>query len=102
MGNFFISTGVAIYSGSLTVVLLTVAMFAIQYYFIVAYEEAVLLRKFGAEYDDYRKQVNALFPRKFPRLSEIEWPASYTAALESEKKTLMAIVGMLILIMFFS
>lgn len=102
VGNFFISVGIAIYSGSLAMIVLTAALFSVQYVFIVAYEEAVLLKKFGQEYEDYRNVVPAWFPRHMPKLHEIEWPSSYTKALESEKKTLMAIVGMLLVVMIFS
>lgn len=100
VGNFFISVGLAIYSGSFAMTIATIALFSIQYYFIVQYEESILVQKFGQEYDDYREQVPAWIPKKMP--TNIEWPDSFSDALESEKKTIMAIGAMILAIMLFS
>jgi len=102
VGNFLISTGMAVFSGSFAVTLLTIGLFTLQYYFIVQYEEHTLSQKFGQEFDDYRAKVNAWFPKKFPSPSEIEWPSSYSEAIDSEKKTFLAIGLTILAILIFS
>ena len=102
LGNFFIVLGLAIYSGVLWFCLLTIALFYLQYHFIVQYEEGLLEKKFGTEYGAYRASVPAWFPKSLPKLSELEWPESFNKSLKSEKRTLSAIAGMLILLILFS
>jgi protein-S-isoprenylcysteine O-methyltransferase Ste14 len=98
VANFFILLGFVLFSSSIWFVLFSVGLFAFQYYWIVQYEENLLVTKFGQEYVDYQLQVPAWLPRKWPALSEIEWPTSYSAALRSERRTLTSI-GFLLLVM---
>lgn len=51
VGNFFIVLGVGLYSGKLWLLALAVILFVVQYFYIVSYEESLLLEKFGDEYD---------------------------------------------------
>jgi len=51
---------------SLTLVELAVALFSGAMLFVLFYEEPALLRKFGAEYEDYCRRV----PRWIPRFSK--------------------------------
>ena len=102
LGNFFIVFGLAIYSGILWFCVLTAALFYLQYHYIVQYEEGLLEKKFGNEYGAYKASVPAWFPKSLPKLNEIEWPDSFTKSLKSEKRTLSAIAGMLILLILFS
>ncbi len=99
VGNFFISGGLAVYSGSTAVVVLTVLMFAAQYYFIVKYEEHLLLQRFGTEYDEYRQSVPPWVPTRFPNPSELDWPDTFGPALHSERRTLTAIGAVLLAIL---
>lgn len=91
VGNFFISFGLALYSGSVGVSVLTAIMFAVQYYFVVSYEEHLLSEKFGNAFDEYRSSVPPWIPTRLPKPTEIEWPDSFGAAIQSEKRTLTAI-----------
>lgn len=102
VGNFFITLGILVFGGSLGVLVVGVLLFAAQYYFIVKFEEDLLLQKFGRQYDDYRAAVPAWFPRRMPGLNEIEWPTDYSHALRSERRTLTAIVAMLVVLCFFA
>lgn len=96
VGNFLITLGVAIFSGVTWVVLLTVAAFAFQYYCIVKYEEKLLISRFGREYEEYMQRVPAWFPSRLPALDQIEWPDTFSPALKSERRTLLAIAVMLL------
>lgn len=62
--------GAALTYGSRPLLLYDLAFLAAVHLFVVAYEEPVLLKLFGAEYDGYRRRV----PRWFPRF----WPAAST------------------------
>lgn len=99
LGNFFITTGLAMFSGHWWFLILTIALFAGQYYFIIRYEEKILLEKFGIEYSAYRARVPAWFPRRVPGWEEYQWPDSFTPALQSERRTLMAIGAVLLLML---
>jgi len=63
VGNFVIWIGVITISGVLWFVPIAVALFAIEYYYIVRYEEGVLESIFGAEYLAYKSRVPRWFPR---------------------------------------
>lgn len=103
VGNFFITAGIAVFSGTIWFIVLTVLAFAVQYFFIVEYEESILREKFGAEYDSYCKTVPAWFAKRRPKLEEIEWPSpeGVVGSLKSEKRTLTAILAILILLLIF-
>jgi protein-S-isoprenylcysteine O-methyltransferase Ste14 len=60
----FVLLGEALVFHSLTLVELAAALFAGANLFVLFYEEPVLRRKFGAEYEDYCRRV----PRWLPRL----------------------------------
>lgn len=92
VGNFFITTGVAIFGGQIWFVLLTVAAFSFQYYCIVKYEESLLLTKFGDEFQQYMDSVPAWIPRKVPNIDNMQWPDTFSPALRSERRTLTAII----------
>ena len=96
VGNFFITTGVAAFSGVTWLVILTIALFGFQYYCIVKYEEKLLVSKFGPAYEDYMQRVPAWIPSRFPSLESLEWPETFTPALRSERRTLAAIALMLL------
>lgn len=96
VGNFFITLGIAAFSGVTWLVVLTVALFGFQYYCIVKYEEKLLIGRFGREYEDYMQQVPAWVPARLPSLDSLEWPESFTPALRSERRTLAAIALMLL------
>lgn len=96
VGNFLITTGIAIFGGVFFVVLIGIAAFAFQYHCIVKYEEELLKKKFGADYRQYMDDVPAWFPSKAPSMDSWEWPETFTPALKSEKRTLSTIIVMIV------
>lgn len=101
-GNFLITLGFALYGGQLWITVLAIALFAFQYYAIVAFEESLLKSRFGQVFDEYKQTVPAWFPRHWPALASIEWPQTFSPALRSERRSLTGIVAMLILLMLFA
>lgn len=91
VGNFFISTGVATFAGNIYLVIATAVLFAFQYYHIVKYEESWLKQSFGDEYAEFCRDTPAWFPQKSIKVDQLEWPDTFSPALKSEQKTLMAI-----------
>jgi protein-S-isoprenylcysteine O-methyltransferase Ste14 len=98
VGNFFVSMGFAIFSAEFWLVVATAVLFAVQYYFIVRYEESILVQKFGQDYEQYIRRVPAWFPSEWPSLERLEWPREFSSALKSEKRTLTTIFALLILL----
>jgi protein-S-isoprenylcysteine O-methyltransferase Ste14 len=96
VGNFAIVIGVATFSGIPWLVLLTLVAGIIQYFFVVHYEESLLVEKFGDEYNQYRQDVPAWLPSKVPNLADISWPDTFSPALKSEKRTLTTIFALII------
>src|SRR5215510_7272309 len=62
VGNFLIWMGFVLISGVPWLVPLAIVVFAIEYYFIVAYEEGVLESIFGREYLDYKRTTPRWIP----------------------------------------
>lgn len=102
VGNFFMSFGVSVFAGDPVIMILTVLLFAIQYYFIVKYEESLLRETFGEEYAEYCKEVPPWIPKKLIDWDELIAPGSLKKAIKSETKTLMAAVAMVVLVIVFS
>ncbi len=63
VGNFSIWMGVITLSGVLWFLPVAVLIFAVEYYYIVRYEEGVLETIFGAEYLAYKARTPRWFPR---------------------------------------
>ena len=65
-GNFLVGLGMALSSGLLWLAAVFVPLFWLEYYFIVLAEEEFLGRKFGREYEEYKKKVRrfAVIPRR--------------------------------------
>jgi protein-S-isoprenylcysteine O-methyltransferase Ste14 len=62
LGNILIVLGLALIANSAYVYLVGLPFFLLAYAAIIAAEEDYLRRKFGAEYDDYCRRVNRLWP----------------------------------------
>jgi len=107
VGNILIYFGLGIMSFALFPYLqiLALAFFVFQYYAIIKEEEGFLKEKFGADFEDYIKNV----PRIFPRISaykkaNVEQPGyDIKKGLRSERRTLQAfgIVAGTLLILWF-
>ena len=102
VGNFFITTGVAIFGGQIWFVILTIAAFSFQYYCIVKYEETLLQAKFGDDFQQYMDSVPAWIPRKVPDIDTMEWPDTFSPALRSERRTLTAIITIVAVLLILS
>lgn len=102
VGNFFISTGIAVYGGKAWLVGLVVVAFIFQYHFIVKYEESLLRQRFGPAYDDFRARVPAWIPKRRFDFEHFEQPDTYIPALRSERRTLTAIAAILIVLIYMS
>lgn len=102
VANFLITLGFTIFGGRLWLTALTVFLFAVQYFFIVAYEENLLVAKFGEEYEDYRMRVPRWIPERLPSLDQLIWPDTFSPALKSEKRTLTTIISLIFLLALFS
>lgn len=102
VGNFFITLGFAVFGGVVWIMILAILMFAFQYYYVVKYEESLLLEKFGDEYKAYLETVPAWIPRSLPSLEAIEWPETFSPAIKSEKRTLTAIAALLVVLLLVS
>lgn len=63
VGNFLIWMGVIALSGVLWFLPVAVLLFAVEYYYIVRYEEGVLESIFGTEYLRYKERTPRWFPR---------------------------------------
>lgn len=75
LGNLGIVVGLCLIAHDLWLMLLAVALFALQYWFIIAAEEHFLLSRFGAEYETYKARV----PRFWPQVRTVQsrpwnWP----------------------------
>jgi protein-S-isoprenylcysteine O-methyltransferase Ste14 len=97
VGNFFIWVGFAIMSGVTWFPIVAALLFAIEYSFIVAYEEGVLESTFGQDYLAYKTQVARWYPRfrARPASGEHHWRDAWW----SERSTFMqyaALVALLI------
>ena len=96
VGNFLITFGLAVFSGVWWLIAIAVVLFSFQYFCIVKHEERLLIARFGREYEDFMLAVPAWIPARVPVLSELEWPDTFSPALRSERRTLLAIAAMLI------
>jgi len=65
LSGFFIKFGISILFGSLSMIFLTFIYSLAFHFFIVLWEEKVLLKRFGKEYQQYKKKV----PRWIPNFS---------------------------------
>jgi protein-S-isoprenylcysteine O-methyltransferase Ste14 len=63
VGNFLIWMGFVVASGVLWFLPIAIVIFAIEYYYIVRYEEGVLESIFGAEYLEYKSRTPRWFPK---------------------------------------
>jgi protein-S-isoprenylcysteine O-methyltransferase Ste14 len=94
VGNFFISLGACVaFNACLRWTLpLYVALYSLQYYFIVRLEETTLENKFGAEYVRYRAAVPRFIPTLFAYSTPSDIRFNGRVALANESKTFTSIV----------
>jgi len=102
VGNILMYTGIGFMSNALFpwLLIVVVIFFVFQYQQIVALEEEFLQKEFGADFDEFKKNV----PRFIPRLTPYEHPAqdrqlpNWKEAIHSETRTLQAF-GLVLLVL---
>lgn len=85
IGNLLIWIGFVVGSGLLWFIPVAIALFAIEYTFIVRYEEGVLESIFGQEYLTYKATTPRWFPR--PPSDRVSGPHDWGEAWRSEIST---------------
>ncbi len=94
VGNIMLYCGIGIMSNAWMPWLLLIAFvyFVFQYTMIVSSEEEYLARTFGAQYDEYRRNVPRFIPRPVGWKSGMQagQEAEFARALRSERRTLQA------------
>ncbi|MBC8344804.1 MAG: isoprenylcysteine carboxylmethyltransferase family protein [Candidatus Marinimicrobia bacterium] len=102
LGNMFMYIGIVFIAGSANVWLMvatTFLFFLVQYSLIISLEEETLESLFEQEYDEYKDNVPAIFPRISPwDTCDKRKPTSVTKTLKTEKRTLQNVIFILILI----
>lgn len=94
VGNFLIWMGFVVASGVLWFLPIAIAIFAIEYYYIVRYEEGVLESIFGAEYLAYKEKTPRWFPRP-PAVKETG-PHDWGEAWRSEISTFLQYIAIVV------
>ncbi|MEO7712146.1 MAG: isoprenylcysteine carboxylmethyltransferase family protein [Gemmatimonadaceae bacterium] len=87
VGNFLIWMGFIVISDVLWFLPVAIALFAVEYTFIVLYEEGVLESIFGAEYLAYKHRTARWFPR--PPADDEEGEHHWDEAWRSETSTFL-------------
>ncbi len=64
IGGLCLLAGLGLFEHSISILLMTLVVFAVVHLFVVFYEEPTLRESFGGPYQDYRREV----PRWIPRL----------------------------------
>ncbi len=64
IGGFCLLAGLGLFGRSISILLMTLVVFAVVHLFVVFYEEPTLRESFGGSYQDYCREV----PRWIPRL----------------------------------
>lgn len=98
LGNFLLSFGVCLVANVYWLVVILIVGYFCQYLPIIALEESYLLESCGQVYQTYREQVHRFVPRFHPYPNPSAHDFSWTRAIKSEKRTLTAIVCIVILI----
>ena len=92
VGNFLIWIGFVIGSGVLWFLPVAIVLFALEYTFIVRYEEGVLESIFGAPYVEYKAATPRWIPR--PPKTADTGPHDWAEALRSEVSTFAQYVAL--------
>ena len=88
VGNFLIWMGFVVASGVMWFLPIAIVIFAIEYYYIVRYEEGVLESIFGAEYLEYKERTPRWFPKP-PSVQPEPGPHDWGEAWRSEISTFL-------------
>lgn len=92
VGNWCIWLGFVVISGVLWFLPVAMLLFAVEYHFIVRYEEGVLESIFGRTYLDYKARTPRWLPR--PPRATAEGPHTWGEAVWSERSTVLQYVAL--------
>jgi protein-S-isoprenylcysteine O-methyltransferase Ste14 len=95
LANTLLYTLFALAFGFTSIALLVALYFAVQYSFIVAFEESRLREEYSVAYEFYCARVPRWLPAFSPQVDSSDHLFSLPAALRSERATLVAIAVML-------
>lgn len=93
VGNWMVWLGFTVVSGVLWFLPVAALIFAIEYHYIVRYEEGVLESIFGAEYLAYKERTPRWFPR--PPSTPSSGPHAWGEAVWSERSTVLQYVALI-------
>jgi protein-S-isoprenylcysteine O-methyltransferase Ste14 len=93
VGNWLIWLGFIVVSGVLWFLPVAALIFAVEYYFIVRYEEGVLESIFGTEYLAYKERTPRWFPR--PPSGNASGEHAWGEAIWSERSTVLQYVALI-------
>jgi protein-S-isoprenylcysteine O-methyltransferase Ste14 len=94
VGNFFAWMGFTVVAGVYWFIPVAALIFALEYGFIVRYEEGVLESIFGQEYLDYKARTPRWFPSP-PSVKE-DGPHDWAGAVRSERSTFMQYAALIV------
>ncbi len=96
VGNFLIGAGITFQSCVIVALPVYIVLYVLQYFPIVAFEEALLENKFGSEYLDYKNRVHRWIGyKKSPPVNVKDSDCEifiFRRVLKSESSTLIALV----------
>ncbi|MBX9855402.1 MAG: isoprenylcysteine carboxylmethyltransferase family protein [Gemmatimonadaceae bacterium] len=93
VGNFLAWMGFTVVSGVYWFLPVALIIFAVEYTFIVRYEEGVLESIFGQEYLDYKKRTPRWFGR--PPSGSTSGPHDWAEAMWSERSTILQYIALI-------
>lgn len=97
ISNIVMYSGSAFLLGAPELVPFSILYFAIEYIFIVAYEEKILINEFGQEYINYCDKVNRWLPKCRAYKGKNVHSPVLNEALKAEKSTFISIGSILII-----
>lgn len=93
VGNFLAWMGFTVVSGVYWFLPVALIVFAVEYTFIVRYEEGVLESIFGQDYLDYKKRTPRWFGR--PPKGSTSGPHDWAEAMWSERSTILQYIALI-------
>jgi len=99
LGNFILSLGICIISGVYWMIPFFLVGYIFQYLPIILSEEAHLRKECGKTYNEYYADVPRFIPRIRPYANRSEHDFSLRRAIKSEKRTFVASVLVIVLMM---
>ena len=97
LGNFLLSLGICIISGVYRMIPIFLVGYIFQYLPIILSEEAHLRKECGKTYNEYYADVPRFIPRIRPYANRSEHDFSLRRAIKSERRTFVAIILVIVL-----